>query len=182
MGQRMRRASWRPIAAALLASLLATAAWAQDDAQRVVAETGGPADRYVDANFADPSAGGCTVLLSVVRAGDLAKVTGGFQLALDLKIDLDHPADYAIGMGENGRSTFAGGALTEMTGAFKDGVLRIPNAPKYFDIEAEFGPGSGASAMIHRVCFGPETTLIYVVDNPDTGAKGGDWLWVKPGG
>jgi len=59
-------------------------------------------------------------------------------------------------------------------------VLRIPDVPKYFDVEATFGPGAGASAVIHRVCFGPETTLLYVVYNPDTGAKGGDWLWVKP--
>jgi hypothetical protein len=169
------------LAGALLTGLIvAAAASAQDDARRIVAETGGPASRYVDANFADPSPGSCTVLLSVVRAGDLAKLTGGFQLAVDLKLDIDHPAAYTIGMGDDDRSTFAGGGLTEMTGAFKEGVLRIPDVPKYFDVEATFGPGAGASAVIHRVCFGPETTLLYVVDNPDTGAKGGDWLWVKP--
>jgi hypothetical protein len=164
-------------AAAALLALAASAALAQPD--QIAAETGGHASQYVDAVMADVSDLPCTVLLSVVQAGTLTPVTGGFQMGIDTKVDIDHPASYTIGLGDDGRATFSGGGLHEVTADFKDGVLAIPDAPKYLDVETSFGPGSGGSAMIHRRCFGPQTRLIYVVDNPDTGVKGGDWLWFK---
>ena len=172
-------ATLRLAAAAALVALSASAALAQPD--QIAAETGGHASQYVDAVMADVSPQSCTVLLSVVRAGALAPVTDGFQMAIDAKVDIDHPASYTIGLGDDGRATFAGGGLREVTGDFKDGVLTISDAPKFFDVEMSFGPGSGGSALIHRQCFGPRTRLIYVVDNPDTGVKGGDWLWFKGG-
>ena len=88
-------------------------------------------------------------------------------------------ASYQVHLNDEGRWTFAGGALHEMTAAFKDGVLTLPDAPKYFHVEAAFGPGSGAAAVIQRQCFATQTQLVYVVDNPDAGVKGGDWLWFK---
>jgi hypothetical protein len=169
----------RLAAVALLINLAASTAWAQPD--QIAAETGGHASRYVDAVTADVSAQSCTVLLSVVRAGTLAPVTGGFQMAIDAKVDIDHPASYTIGLGDDGRATFSGGGLREVTADFKDGVLTLPDAPKYLDVEMSFGPGGGGSALIHRHCFAPLTKLIYVLDNPDTGVKGGDWLWDKGG-
>jgi len=167
------------VGAALAIGLAASTAAAQPD--QIAAETGGHASQYIDAVMADISPQSCTVLLSVVRAGTLTPVTDGFQMAIDAKVDIDHPASYTIGIGDDGRSTFAGGGLHEVTADFKNGVLTIPDAPKYLDVEFSFGPGSGGSALIHRQCFGPQTTLIYVIDNPDTGVKGGDWLWDKGG-
>jgi hypothetical protein len=166
----------RFVAAALFA-LPASTALAQPD--QIAAETGGHASQYVDAVTADASPQACTVLLSVVRAGTLTPVTDGFQMGIDTKVDVDHPAGYTIGLADDGRSTFAGGGLHEVTADFKDGVLTIPDAPKFFNVETTFGPGSAGSALIHRQCFGPQTKLIYVIDNPDTGVKGGDWLWFR---
>lgn len=163
--------------AGIALALMATTA----QADPIAAETGGRASRYVDAVMAPVSEQSCTVLLSLVTAGTLAPLTDGFQLAIDTKVNIDHPASYTIGMGDNDRMTFSGGGLREVTGDFKGGVLTIPDMPKYLDVEFMFGPGSGGSAIIHRQCYGPETRLIYVVDNPDTGVKGGDWLWDKGG-
>jgi hypothetical protein len=165
------------LAIATLITLSAAAPSAQPD--QIAAETGGHASQYVDAVMADVSTQSCTVLLSVVRAGTLAVVTDGFQMAIDAKVDIDHPASYTIGLGDDDRATFAGGGLHEVTADFKNGVLTFPDAPKFFAVEMSFGPGSGGSALIHRQCFSPRTRLIYVMDNPDTGVKGGDWLWDK---
>ena len=165
--------------AAIVFVLAAAATAARADG--LAAETGGRGDQYVDAVTAPVGDQSCTVLLSVVMAGTLAPVTDGFQLAIDPKVDIDHPASYTMGIGDNGRMTFSGGGLREATADFKDGVLTIPNMPKYLDVEFSFGPGSGGSALIHRQCFAPQTRLVYVVDNPDTGVKGGDWLWFKGG-
>jgi hypothetical protein len=121
------------------------------------------------------------VLLSFALAKTLAPLTDGFQFAVDTQIDVTQPmADYQVHPNEDGRRTFGGGHLRELTGDFKDGVLLIRNAPKYFHVEATFGPGSEAAATIQRQCYGPTTRLIYVVDNPDARVDGGDWLWVKP--
>jgi hypothetical protein len=165
--------------ASLIAAIAAPAALAQQS--QVAAETGGHAADYLDAVTTPATDQTCEVLLSVVLAGSLKPVTDGFQLAIDQQIDVNGPrADYHIGLGSDGRASFAGGGLREMTDDFKDGVLTLPGPPKYFDVELSFGPGAGASAVIQRQCLGPQTRLIYVIDNPDTGVKGGDWLWVKP--
>jgi hypothetical protein len=63
-------------------------------------------------------------------------------------------------------------------GEFRNGVLRISNAPVDFNMDGEFGNG-GAFAMIHRQCFGPETTLLFVVKDPNKVGEGGYWLWAK---
>ncbi len=176
----MRRMIRALAAAGLVAALAARAAEAQPS--QIAAETGGHADGYLDAVMTPATDQACAVLLSLVLAGTLKPVTDGFQFAIDQQIDVNGPrADYRIGYGENGRASFSGGGLREMTSEFKDGVLTLPNPPKYFDVEVSFGPGGGSSAVIQRQCLGPQTRLIYVIDNPDTGVKGGDWLWVKPG-
>ena len=143
----------------------------------LAAETGGHAERYVDAVTTPATDQPCTVQVGFVLAGTLQSVTGGFQLAIDTQVDLDHPAAYKIGLSEDGHSHFSGGGLHEVTADFKNGVLTLPNPPKFFDVEAAFGPGHAASALIQRHCFGAQTRLVYVLDNPQTGVEGGDWLW-----
>jgi hypothetical protein len=171
----------RIIALAVAGLIAASAPAAEAQPSQIAAETGGHADGYFDAVMTPATDRTCQVLLSIVVAGTLEPVTGGFQLAIDQHIDVNGPrADYHIGLSDGGRASFSGGDLREMTGYFKDGVLTLPSPPKYFDVEVSFGPAAGASAVIQRQCLGPQTRLIYVVDNPDTGAKGGDWLWVKP--
>lgn len=121
----------------------------------------------------------CTVLFRVVRAGSMMPVTSGFQTAIDLTVDQNHPPDYTIGITPEGLVSFAGGGLHEVTSDFRDGVLRIENAPKQFEIDTEFGTAGSGHALIFRQCFAPETTLLFVVRNPGRLSDGGQWLWVK---
>ena len=71
------------------------------------------------------------------------------------EIDVDQPApDYKIGWRDNGRTTFSGGHLREVTANFTDGLLGIPNAPKYFRAGDVFRTGQpvrgGHSATMLR--------------------------------
>jgi hypothetical protein len=120
--------------------------------------------------------------LRVVRAGSMAPVTSGFQVAVDKTVDLDHPASYQMRIGSGGRATFSSGGLKEVTSQLQNGVLHIDDAPLHFDLEMAFGNGGSSSALIHRQCFGPQTVLLYVVGNPDKLSDGTNyWLWVKSG-
>ena len=46
------------------------------------------------------------MLLRTVRAGSMEPMTTGFQGAVDLTVDLDHPASYKMGAGPGGKATF----------------------------------------------------------------------------
>lgn len=148
--------------------------------ERYTAETGDNGDNFVNAGMGPGSQNSCTMLMRVVRAGSMQPVTG-YQVALDLNFDMDHPPSHSIGVGSAGHSTFSGGNLKEVTGQIQNGVLRIDNIPDHFDVEMTFGNGGAASAMVYRKCAGPQTVLFYVVKNPDKLQDGGDWMWVKSG-
>lgn len=153
--------------------------------QQLARLTGGKPDDFASATepqapgAGDPSA--CTVVFRVVRAGSLMPITSGFQAALDLAVDPNHVPEYSIGITPEGYVTFAGGQLHEVTGDFRNGALRIENAPAQFEIDTEFGNGGSGHALVYRHCYAPETVLLFVVKNPARLADGGRWLWVKPG-
>jgi hypothetical protein len=151
------------------------------EALRIFAETGSNPQDFVKATTGPGSSNSCTMLLRVARAGTLAPVTSGFEVALDLTVDLDHPANYTTGVSTTGHSTFSGGALHAVTDQLRNGVLLVENIPQQFDLEIVFGKGGSSSALIYRHCAGPQTVLLYVVKNPDKLSDGGDWLWVKSG-
>jgi hypothetical protein len=157
---------------------------APTEAEKIAAATGGSATDFANATMApaSPSGNSCAVLLRVMRAGSMAPVVNGFQVALDKTVDLDHPAGYQMGIGSGGHATFSGGGLKEVTSQLRGGVLRIDDAPLHFDLEMAFGNGGSSSALIHRQCFGPQTVLLYVVKNPEKVSDGTNyWLWVKSG-
>jgi len=154
------------------------------EAEAIAAATGGNAADFANAILppASTSRNSCTVLLRAVRAGSMAPVTSGFQVAVDRTIDPDHPASYQMGVGAGGHMTFAGGGLKEVTSQIQNGVLRIDDAPVHFYLEMAFGNGGSTSALIYRQCFGPQTVLLHVVKNPDQISDGTNyWLWVKSG-
>ena len=64
------------------------------EAEQIAAATGGNAADFANAIMppASPSRNSCTVLLRVVRAGSMAPLASGFQVALDKTVDLDHHA------------------------------------------------------------------------------------------
>jgi hypothetical protein len=151
------------------------------EAEQIAADTGGSAQDYSSAILGPASKNSCAAVLKVVRAGSMEPLTSGFQVAVDTTLDLQHPPHYTIGIGSNGRNTFSGGGLHEVTGQMHNGQLRIENLPSAFQIELTFGKAGDASALIYRQCFAPQTTLLFVVKNPDKLSDGGHWLWAKSG-
>ena len=153
------------------------------EAEKIAAATGGNAADFALAPIAPPtpSRSSCTVLLRTVRAGSMEPITAGFQVAVDLTVDLDHPASYKMGAGTGGKATFAGGGLKELTSQLQNGVLRIDAAPEKFDVETAYSNGEFNGVLIYRQCFGPQTVLLHVVNNPARFSDGGYWLWVKSG-
>jgi hypothetical protein len=149
--------------------------------ERIAAETDDSTDDFANATMPPPSQNSCTVLFRVVNADTMQPITAGFQAALDTHVDLDHPAGYNTGLGADGRATFSGGSLHEVTAQMHNGVLRMENAPPHFDMEIYFGKSGDSSALIYRHCFGAQTTLLLVVKNPAKLSDGADWLWVKSG-
>jgi hypothetical protein len=126
-----------------------------------------------------PSSDTCSVVLRIVQAGTMQPLTNGFQIAVDRTVDLQPAAHYVMGQAPNGRVTFSGGGLREETAQLRNGAIRIDSAPAQFDVEAAFGAGGSASALIYRKCYRPETVLLLVVKNPQKLSDGVDWLWVK---
>jgi hypothetical protein len=149
------------------------------EAQRIAAATGGKAENYANAIMGPGSANSCTVLVKFVRAGSLQPITSGFQFALDKTYDVDHPPSYSTGVGVNGHLTYAGGGIRELTADFRNGVLRIDDAPKEFYVNAAFGNGGESGGLLYRKCSRPQTELLLVVKNPAKLSDGTDWLWVK---
>ncbi len=149
------------------------------EAERIAAETGSDAADFVSPTMAVPSPNSCTVLFRVVRAGSMQPIATRIQVAVDLTLDIEHPPHYVIGVGDY--ATFAGGGLHEVTRELQNGVLRIDNAPQYFEMHVFLGKGGDNSATLHRQCAGPQTVLLFVARNPDKQGEGGDWLWVKSG-
>ena len=135
-------------------------------------------DGMADAIMPPASPNACSVQFKIVRAGSMTPVTSGFQVALDLNVNLEHAASYKIGAGANG-ATFSGGNLHEVTSQFRGGVLRIDNAPAQWDVEVYSGKAGSASALIYRQCFGAQPTLLLVLKNPEKISEGADWRWVK---
>lgn len=151
------------------------------ESERIAAETGGNAQDFANAIMGPASKNSCSVVLRVVQAGTMQPITAGFQVAIDRTYDINHPPSYSFGAGANGRTTFKGGGIQELTSQLRNGALRIENAPPQFDAELAFGNAGSSSALIYRQCPNLETVLLFVVKNPAKLSDGGDWLWVKSG-
>lgn len=143
--------------------------------------TGGTAKDYVLATTGPASTNSCTVLFHIVRAGNMAPITAGFQEAIDLAYTAKRPANYTIGVTPEGRVTFGGG-LVEVTPQLHEGVLRLENPPSQFEIDTEFANAGAGHALLYRQCFAPQTELLFVVRNPARLSDGGLWLWVNKSG
>lgn len=174
----VKQVSFAKPAASLLAmpaNCNAAAASAPPTGQgRIADETGGNAASYANAIMPPPSKDACNVVFKVVQAKTLQPLLN-FKIGLDRQIDPNHMPAYTMG----GSATFSGGNIKDVSGQLRNGTLHIDNAPPQFDVELLFGQAGAASALIYRQCFGAETTLLYVVKNPQKMSDGGDWLWVK---
>ena len=152
--------------------------------ERIAAATGGHAGDYVQAIKVPESNSlkGCSVVVRMVKAGTMEPITSGFQLAVDLTYDVNHPPSYVRGTGANGKETVSGGGIRDVTALLKNGAYRIDNPPAYFNLESYWGNAGDAFALIYTQCFGPpQSVLLFVVRDPANIGKGGDWLWAKSG-
>lgn len=163
---------------------LASGPKAPTEDEQIAAETGGRAGDYVRAIMAPRAnnAKGCSVLVRMVKAGTMEPITSGFQLAVDVTYDVNHPPSYVRGTGPNGKETVSGGGIRDVTTLMKNGAYRIDNPPTYFNLESYWGNAGDAFALIYTQCFGPpQSTLLFVVKDPSNVGKGGDWLWARSG-
>lgn len=145
---------------------------------KIAADSGlkNPAD-YADATQppASASSNSCTVLFKIVRAGTLEAAPTAFALGLD--VDQNSTGQYPPGA--NG-ARFAG-TMKDVTAQYRNGVLRIDNAPPHFLIDAQTRNG-GASGMMYRQCFQPQTVLMLIVKDPaNIGVGPASWVWSKTG-
>ena len=151
------------------------------EAERIAAATGGNAADFTSAITPPQSRGNsCSVNVRVVHAGSMQPITN-VQLALDTTYDIDHPPHYVTGLSTEGKATYSGGGIRELTSQIRNGVLHIENPPDHFYLAAQFGKAGSAEGLIYRHCYAPSSVLLLVVKNPDRLSDGADWLWVKSG-
>lgn len=138
-----------------------------DREKEIAAETGGKVGDFVDAvmTTAPGSQDSCSVAVRVMNAGSMAPIAGGFKLTANVIDD----AKWAQG------DTSPGANVPVTAGA--NGVWRVASPPPHFNLMEDFGDAGGGSGMIHRQCWGPVSTLLLVVKDPQNLGKGADWLW-----
>lgn len=151
------------------------------EAEKMAALTGGNARDYVKAINGPSSQSSCSVVFRIVKAGTLDPVTTAFQVALDMSANSHHMPAYTFGVSNNGHSTFSGGELHEVTAQIHNGTLSIDDPPAEFQFELALYDGSEAGGLIYRQCFGPQTTLLLVLNNPANTGDGAEFLWAKSG-
>jgi hypothetical protein len=144
--------------------------------QEIANDTGGKVGDYLDAKLGPASSERCQVLFKVVQKGALQQVGSGFQVAVDTSIGPEG-REYHTDMDQDGIARFFGGSIHELTKQLKSGSLRILNPPEKFLVSVNFPHGYDVDGQIFRKCFGPETTLLLLVDETH---KPLHWLWVKP--
>jgi hypothetical protein len=151
------------------------------EAEEAAALTGGYGQDFVNGIYGPGTKNSCTMVFRVVRAGTMAPISGGFQVAVDLNVASEPTPSYSIDFSREGHATFKGGGLHEITSPGSNGVFRVANVPAQFEMDIEFGNPGSATANLYRQCFAAQTVLLYVVKDPSNITKGGDWLWVKSG-
>ncbi len=149
--------------------------------QRIAAETGDTAANYSNAIMPPASKNSCSAFIRVMSATTMQPILTDFQIAIDLKVDQQQPAQYITGVRQDGTVSYSGGALHELTSQLQNGILRVDNVPEAFQIATHFRDGGDASALIYRHCAGPQTVLLYVVKDPNDLSAGADWLWATAG-
>ena len=109
------------------------------EAEIIAAETGGNAADFAKANMPPQSRGNsCSVNIRVVRQGSMQPITN-MQLAVDTTYDIDHPPHYVTGVSTEGKASYSGGGIHEMTSQIRNGVLHLDSPPDHFYVAAQFG-------------------------------------------
>jgi hypothetical protein len=139
--------------------------------QDIATDTASKVGDFVDAvmTTAPGSQDSCSVAIRVMKAGSMTPIVSGFKLSAN-EID---DAKWAQG------DTSPGANVPVTAGA--NGVWRIASPPPHFNLMEDFGNPGGGGGMIHRQCWGPVSTLLLVVKDPQNLGIGTDWVWDKNG-
>ena len=126
--------------------------------QQIAKETNSKVGDFPDAVMStDPgSQATCSVAIRVMKAGAMTPITSGFKLSANV-ID-----DAKLAQGD----TSPGANVPVTAGA--NGVWQIASPPPHFNLMEDFGNAGGGGGMIHRQCWGPVSTLLLVVQNPQS--------------
>ncbi len=133
----------------------------------IAAETNSQVGDFPNAvmNTAPGTQDWCSVEVRVMRAGSMTPIVSGVSLT-------------AATLDDHGQLV-PGGKLTVT--AEGRGVWRINDVPARFQVADSFTNGGGGRGWIRRRCWGPVSTLLLVVHDPNNLAKGADWVWDKNG-
>ncbi len=151
------------------------------EAEQIAALTGGDPEDFVKGIYGPGSKTPCTVIFRVVKAGTMEPISGGIQVAVDLKVGSEPTPSYVFGVGEAGHATFSGGAIHEIFSQTHSGMFRIDDAPPQFELVTDFGSAGSSDSNVYLQCFAKQTELLLVVKNPSRISDGADLLWVKSG-
>jgi hypothetical protein len=148
-------------------------------------ETGDTGSNYVSAYNGPGSAKTCVVILKAVDAKTMTPIPN-IQVAIDTTYNQNdpNPPHYTCGVGNDGRMSFAGGGLHEITNTAHNGVLVLNNLPSYFNLDVNVveQPGrANSSGLIYRQCFAPRQVLLWVISDRGKSTESSDVLWVKSG-
>lgn len=154
-------------------------------AELIADETGDSAANYVSAYTGPGSRNTCQVTLRVVDAKTITPVSN-VQVAIDTTYNQDdpNPPHYTYGVGNDGRMSFAGGGLHEITNTVHNGVVVLNNLPSYFNLDVNVveQPGrASSSGLVYRQCFAPKQVLLWVIKDRGKSTESSDVLWVKSG-
>jgi hypothetical protein len=108
------------------------------------------------------------------------------QVAIDTTYNQNdpNPPHYTYGAGNDGRMTFAGGGLHEITNTVHNGVVVLNNLPSYFNLDVNVveQPGrASSSGLVYRQCFAPRQVLLWVINDRGKSTESSDVIWVKSG-
>jgi hypothetical protein len=148
-------------------------------------ETGDNGSNYVSAYNGPGSAKTCQVILKAVDAKTMTPIPN-VQVAIDTTYNQNdpNPPHYTYGVGNDGRMTFAGGGLHEITNTVHNGVVALNNLPSYFNLDVNVveQPGrASSSGLVYRQCFAPRQVLLWVINDRGKSTESSDVLWVKSG-
>jgi hypothetical protein len=110
----------------------------------------------------------CSVAIRVLKSGAMTAITSGFKLTANVIDDAT---------GAQG-DTSPGANVPVM---MANGVARIASPPPHFNVTTDFGNAGGGGGMIRLQCWGPVSTSLFVVQDPQNLGVGADWVWDKNG-
>lgn len=133
----------------------------------IAAETHSNVGDFPNAILNGPAAtqDSCSVIVRAMKAGAMTPIIAGFKITADAVSETGHIV-------VTGKLTVAAGPKGSWT---------IHDVPARFQVYDDFSKGGGGRGVISRRCWGPISTLLLVVHDPQNLGKGADWVWDKNG-